>query len=79
MCEACLDCRDPHTYCKFRPQCLIDFIWKERNPERVQSASEVVKDEDRNTATVSLVQNYAIAVSCRKTTFQPIDGSTTTG
>ncbi len=50
VCEACLDCHDPHTYCKFRPQCLIYFIWKERNSEKVQSATEAEKDEDRKIA-----------------------------
>lgn len=26
MCEACLDCRDPDIYCKFREACAIWFL-----------------------------------------------------
>ncbi|MFH2092314.1 MAG: ASKHA domain-containing protein [Pseudomonadota bacterium] len=28
LCEACLECRDPDIYCKFRPSCPIHFISK---------------------------------------------------
>jgi hypothetical protein len=30
MCEACLKCKDPELYCKFRPSCMIHFLEKER-------------------------------------------------
>ena len=30
LCDACLKCRDPELYCKFRPSCMIHFIEKER-------------------------------------------------
>lgn len=30
MCGACLKCKDPELYCKFRPSCMIHFIEKER-------------------------------------------------
>ena len=30
MCDACLRCKDPELYCKFRPSCMIHFIEKER-------------------------------------------------
>ena len=33
MCAACLKCRDPHLYCKFRPSCVIHFLEKERSRE----------------------------------------------
>jgi len=26
MCEACLQCRDPKIYCKFRSSCTIHFL-----------------------------------------------------
>jgi hypothetical protein len=29
MCPACLKCRDPKLYCKFRSSCLIHFLEKE--------------------------------------------------
>jgi hypothetical protein len=28
MCEACLHCRDPQLYCKFRTACPIHFMEK---------------------------------------------------
>jgi len=28
FCDACLECRDPDIYCKFRPSCPIYFITK---------------------------------------------------
>lgn len=30
LCEDRLKCRDPKTYCKFRPSCVICFMEKER-------------------------------------------------
>ena len=30
MCPACLKCRDPELYCKFRSACLIHFLEKEK-------------------------------------------------
>lgn len=40
MCDACLKCKDPKLYCKFRPSCMIQFIEKERKngQEKTQSA-----------------------------------------
>jgi len=33
-CQECLDrgisCTDPTNYCKFRPQCIIHELWRER-------------------------------------------------
>ncbi len=36
MCDACLHCKDPELYCKFRSACMIHFMEKEknRNPDR---------------------------------------------
>ena len=34
MCEACLQCKDPDLYCKFRPSCMIHFLEKERRGEK---------------------------------------------
>ncbi len=34
MCEACLKCRDPELYCKFRSACIIQF--KEKGNQRLQ-------------------------------------------
>jgi hypothetical protein len=31
MCAACLKCKDPELYCKFRPSCMIHFLEKEKN------------------------------------------------
>jgi len=28
LCRACLQCRDPEIYCKYRPSCLIWFMDK---------------------------------------------------
>ena len=28
MCLACLKCKDPALYCKFRPSCMIHFLEK---------------------------------------------------
>ncbi len=30
MCAACMHCKDPDLYCKFRSACLIHFMDKER-------------------------------------------------
>jgi hypothetical protein len=30
LCDACLKCKDPELYCKFRPSCMIHFLEKER-------------------------------------------------
>jgi hypothetical protein len=30
MCAACLRCKDPELYCKFRSACMIHFLEKER-------------------------------------------------
>jgi hypothetical protein len=30
MCDACLKCKDPDLYCKFRSSCMIQFMEKER-------------------------------------------------
>ena len=31
MCDACLRCKDPDLYCKFRSACMIHFMEKERS------------------------------------------------
>ncbi len=31
MCEACIECRDPELYCKFRTACPIWFMSREKN------------------------------------------------
>ncbi len=31
MCDACLKCKDPELYCKFRSACMIHFLERERN------------------------------------------------
>lgn len=28
LCRACLACKDPELYCKFRPSCVIAFMAK---------------------------------------------------
>jgi hypothetical protein len=30
MCDACLKCKDPELYCKYRSACLIHFMGKEQ-------------------------------------------------
>ena len=30
MCEACIKCRDPQIYCKFRTSCPIHFLTKRK-------------------------------------------------
>jgi hypothetical protein len=44
LCEACLKCRDPQLYCKFRSACPIWFLSK---------TSEKWDDEDQAAATGS--------------------------
>jgi hypothetical protein len=45
LCEACLACRDPKIYCKFRPSCPIWFIgkrkagWEAEDTERAAAAA----------------------------------------
>ena len=36
MCDACLRCKDPDLYCKFRSACMIHFMEKERNCDPVR-------------------------------------------
>jgi len=52
LCEECLQCRDPHIYCKYRPSCPIHFMTnkmfdaekEERHPQRVpEEATCLVK------------------------------------
>jgi len=38
MCDACLRCKDPELYCKFRPACMIHFLEKERKNGRKQAS-----------------------------------------
>jgi hypothetical protein len=33
LCEECLQCRDPDTYCKFRSSCPIWFLSKRKQKE----------------------------------------------
>ena len=40
MCEACLECKDPDLYCKFRPSCMIHFLEKERKNELKHAAGQ---------------------------------------
>ena len=40
MCEACLECKDPDLYCKFRPSCMIHFLEKERKNELKRAAGQ---------------------------------------
>ena len=42
MCDACLHCKDPDLYCKFRSACMIHFMEKQRNrcPERKKGVGE---------------------------------------
>lgn len=40
LCEACLTCRDPELYCKFRPSCPIWFIHKEERRRKKRAAEE---------------------------------------
>jgi hypothetical protein len=37
MCEACLDCRDPDIYCKFREACTIWFLTQKNFDDDVKS------------------------------------------
>lgn len=30
LCEACLDCRDPELFCKYRTACLIWFMTRKK-------------------------------------------------
>ena len=38
MCDACLKCRDPDLYCKFRESCVIHFLEKEQQRKKKSSA-----------------------------------------
>ena len=40
MCNACLKCKDPDLYCKFRSACMIQFLEKERSAGRRQKSEE---------------------------------------
>lgn len=40
LCEACLACRDPELYCKFRESCPIWFIAKEERRKKRRAAEE---------------------------------------
>ncbi len=33
MCDTCIKCKDPEIYCKFRENCTIAYIDKERRRE----------------------------------------------
>ncbi|MGD8757211.1 MAG: hypothetical protein PVF98_16190 [Desulfobacterales bacterium] len=37
MCAACLDCRDPDIYCKFREACTIWFLTQKNFDDDVKS------------------------------------------
>lgn len=39
LCDACLKCKDPELFCKFRPSCMIHFMEKERKNGRKTSQS----------------------------------------
>jgi hypothetical protein len=41
MCEACLKCKDPELYCKFRPSCMIHFLEKEKKHEQKKIAGSI--------------------------------------
>lgn len=38
MCDACLKCKDPGLYCKFRPSCMIHFLEKEKKNEQKRAS-----------------------------------------
>ncbi|RJQ49732.1 MAG: hypothetical protein C4530_22825 [Desulfobacteraceae bacterium] len=40
MCGACLRCRDPGLYCKFRSSCTIHFLHREAAKGRQAPAAE---------------------------------------
>ncbi len=40
MCDACLRCKDPELYCKFRSACMVQFLEKERSDEQRQKSEE---------------------------------------
>ena len=39
MCLACLRCKDPELYCKFRSACLIHFMEKEQRRDAAGGAA----------------------------------------
>lgn len=36
LCEACISCKDPDFYCKYRSACAIHFLEKEKKKEKGQ-------------------------------------------
>jgi hypothetical protein len=36
LCEACISCKDPDFYCKFRSSCAIHFFEKERKKDKIK-------------------------------------------
>jgi hypothetical protein len=39
LCDACLKCKDPELYCKFRPSCMIHFLEKEKKNGQADTKS----------------------------------------
>jgi hypothetical protein len=36
LCEACISCKDPDFYCKYRSACAIHYLEKEKKKEKVR-------------------------------------------
>lgn len=39
LCEECLSCQDPKSYCKFRSSCIINEIVKHGTPAELRGTS----------------------------------------
>jgi hypothetical protein len=40
LCQACLHCRDPEIYCKYRPSCPIHFMEKENDRDLPENETQ---------------------------------------
>jgi hypothetical protein len=43
--EEGVPCSDPKLYCKFRPQCLINESWREREEEKKKGGGQEAEGE----------------------------------
>jgi hypothetical protein len=50
--EEGVSCSDPKLYCKFRPQCLINESWKEREEEKKKGGKQEAEGETSNPSLV---------------------------
>lgn len=45
LCDACLECRDPEIYCKFRSSCPIHFVSKKNFTDAEETVSLNQKEQ----------------------------------